>query len=154
MGEYPKASKNSKYFWIFSQLSWGNIQTYPYFLSSRAVSPIWPPDFLFQGMVEGSPPTPNGCSRQGGLGGQRPPRKQLITGRLNINTYTYKNQNLKNRKLKRKRKQKRNGWGHLRGGASRPSRRLPHFRFCFRFRFNFRFFKFWFPKWLLLTPVS
>ena len=63
------------------------------------------------------------------------------TGRLNINTYTYKNENLTNRKLKRKRKQKRNGWGHLRGGASRPSRRLPRFRLCFRFRFNFRFFK-------------
>ena len=67
-----------------------------------------------------------------------------IPGRLNINMYTYKNQTLKNRKLKRKRKQKRNGWGHLRGGASRPSRRLPCFRFCFRFRFNFRFFKFLF----------
>ena len=40
------------------------------------------------------------------------------------------------RKLKRKRKQKRNGGGRLRGGASRPSRRLPRFRFCFRFRFN------------------
>ena len=36
MGEYPKVSKNSKYFWIFSQLWWGNIQKYPYFLSSRA----------------------------------------------------------------------------------------------------------------------
>ena len=40
------------------------------------------------------------------------------------------------RKLKRKRKQKRNGWGHLRGGASRPSRRFPRLRFWFRFRFN------------------
>ena len=40
------------------------------------------------------------------------------------------------RKLKRKRQQKRNGGGHLRGGASRPSRRLPRFRFCCRFRFN------------------
>ena len=52
-----------------------------------------------------------------------------------------------NRKLKRKRKQKRNGWGHLRGGASRPSRRLPRFLFCFRFHFNFRFFKFWILKY-------
>ena len=40
------------------------------------------------------------------------------------------------RKLKRKRKQKRNRGGHLRGGAKRPSRRLPCF--CFRFRFNLR----------------
>ena len=38
MGEYPKVSKNSKYFWIFSQLWWGNIQKYPYFLSSRVLS--------------------------------------------------------------------------------------------------------------------
>ena len=38
MGEYPKVSKNSKYVWIFSQLWWGNIQNYPYFLSSRCVS--------------------------------------------------------------------------------------------------------------------
>ena len=30
-----------------------------------------------------------------------------------------------------KTKTKQNGWGHLRGGASRPSRRLPLFRFCF-----------------------
>ena len=35
MGEYPKVSENSKYFWIFSQLWWGNIQKYPYLLSSR-----------------------------------------------------------------------------------------------------------------------
>ena len=35
MGEYPKVSTNSKHFWIFSQLWWGNIQKYPYFLSSR-----------------------------------------------------------------------------------------------------------------------
>ena len=41
------------------------------------------------------------------------------------------------RKLKRKRKQKRNEWRHLRGGASRPSRRFPRLRFCFRFRFRF-----------------
>ena len=40
------------------------------------------------------------------------------------------------RKFKRKRKQKRNRGGHLRGGASRPSRRLPRLRFCFRFRLN------------------
>ena len=42
------------------------------------------------------------------------------------------------REFKRKQKQKRNGWGHLRGGASRPSRRLPRLRFCFRFRLNLR----------------
>ena len=39
-------------------------------------------------------------------------------------------------KRKRKRKQKRNRWIQLRGCAPCPSRRSPHFRFCFCFRFN------------------
>ena len=36
-------------------------------------------------------------------------------------------------RLNQKRKQKHNRWGHLHGGASRPSRRLPWLCFCFRF---------------------
>ena len=42
------------------------------------------------------------------------------------------------RKLKQKWNQKRNGGRHLRGGASRPSRRFPRLRFWFHFCFNLR----------------